>query len=47
MYRIEIWIHPDIMKDEAKKNDELGNLKKYLRENFGSEIEDRAIEVKK
>lgn len=43
LYRIEIWIHNSINSEEAKQENALEQLKKYLKENFGSEIEDKPI----
>ena len=45
MFRIEVWIHRDIESDEAKEKKSLEMLKYYLKSNFGSEVEDKPINV--
>ena len=45
MYRIEVWLHPSINSEEAVKSGDLETMKEYLKNNFGSEVEDKPIEV--
>lgn len=43
LYRFEVWLNPSINRPEEEE--ELTRLKDYLRDNYGSEVEDKPIKA--